>query len=140
SRYVGTRGLFLPIQEQLNVQPVVNASNALPVYFSAPGQATLNALPNTQGGLQTACDNGGNIVPAFANAGFTGLITAFMPRGNSIYHAWSNELTRRFSNGLQFRGSYTWSHNIDDSTDALNSTVLAPRRPQDSQDLRIERA
>ena len=63
-----------------------------------------------------------------------------MPRGNSTYHGWSNELSRRFSNGLQFRGSYTWSHNIDDSTDALNSTVLAPRRPQDSQDIRAERA
>ena len=140
SRYVGTRGLFLPIQEQLNIQPVVNASNALPVYFTAPSQATLNALPNTLTGLQNEFNNGGNVVPAFANAGFTGLITAFMPRGNSIYHGWSNELTRRFSNGLQFRGSYTWSHNIDDSTDALNSTVLAPRRPQNSQDLSAERA
>ncbi len=63
-----------------------------------------------------------------------------MPQGNSIYHGWSNQLSRRFSNGLQFQGSYTWSHNIDDSTAALNSTVLAPRRPMDFQDLRIERA
>src|SRR5947209_6684347 len=63
-----------------------------------------------------------------------------MPQGNSIYHGWSNSLSRRFSNGLQFQGSYTWSHNIDDSTDALNSTVLSPRRPQDSQNIRAERA
>jgi hypothetical protein len=140
TRYVGTRGLFLPIQLQLNIQPVVNAANALPVYFTAPTQATLNSLPNTLSGLQTAFDNGGNVVPAYANAGFTGLITAFMPQGNSTYHGWSNQLSRRFSNGLQFQGSYTWSHNIDDSTDALDSTVLAPRRPQDSQNLRPERA
>lgn len=140
SRYLGTRGLFLPMQVQLNRQPVVNSSNALPVYFSMPSQATLNSLTSTLANLQNSFDNGGNIVPAYGNQGFTGLITAFMPQGNSIYHGWANQLTRRFSNGLQFQGSYTWSHNIDDSTDALNSTVLAPRRPMNSQDLRIERA
>ncbi len=140
TQYLGTRGLFLPIQLQLNRQPTVNASNALPVFFTAPTQTILDSLTNTLAGVQTAAANGGNLVPAYANAGFTGLITAFMPQGNSTYHGWSNQLSRRFSNGLQFQGSYTWSHNIDDSTDALNATVLAPRRPQDSQNLRPERA
>jgi Carboxypeptidase regulatory-like domain/TonB dependent receptor len=140
SRYVGTRGLFLPMQVQINVQPTVNASNALPVYLTAPSQATLNSLPNTLSNLTAIENNGGNILPAFANAGFITPITAFMPVGNSSYNGWSNELRRRFSNGLQFNGSYTWSHAIDDSTDALSSTVLAPRRPQDFQNLRAERA
>jgi hypothetical protein len=140
TRYLGTRGLFLPIQVQINAQGVVNPSNALPVFFAPPSQTTLDALPSTLAGLQDAFDAGGNILPAYANAGFVNPITAFMPQGNSIYHGWANQLTRRFSNGLQFQGSYTWSHNIDDSTDALNSTVLAPRRPMDFQNLRIERA
>ncbi len=140
SRYLGTRGLFLPVQIQLNQQPIVNASNALPVFFTPPSQAALNSLTNTLANLQAAAASGGSLVPAFAQAGFGSTITSFLPQGNSIYHGWSNELSRRFSNGLQFRGSYTWSHNIDDSTDALNSTVLAPRRPQDSQNLRPERA
>lgn len=142
TRYLGTRGLYLPIQIQLNRQPTVNASNALPVFFTMPSQATLDSLTSTLGGLQTAYNNGGYIVPAYAVNGFNGPgpITAFMPQGNSSYNGWSNQLSRRFSNGLQFQGSYTWSHNIDDSTDALNATVLAPRRPQDSQDLRPERA
>ncbi|MGA8029390.1 MAG: TonB-dependent receptor, partial [Bryobacteraceae bacterium] len=140
SRYVGTRGLFLPIQVQLNRQPIVNASNALPVFFSAPSQATLDSLTNTLANLQAAAAANGSLVPAYGQAGFLSTITAFTPQGNSTYHGWSNELSRRFSNGLQFRGSYTWSHNIDDSTDALNATTLAPRRPQDSQDLRPERA
>jgi hypothetical protein len=140
SRYLGTRGLFLPVQVQLNRQPVVNPSNALPVFVSAPSQATLDSLTNTFAALQTAVANGGSLVPAYSNAGFISTITAFTPQGNSTYHGWSNELSRRFSNGLQFRGSYTWSHNIDDSTDALNSTTLSPRRPQDSQNLRPERA
>ncbi|MDQ2711468.1 MAG: TonB-dependent receptor [Acidobacteriota bacterium] len=140
TRYLGTRGLFLPMQVQLNRQPTVNASNALPVFFTMPSQGTLNSLTSNLASLQTTFNDGGYLVPAYANAGFTGLITAFTPQGNSIYHGWANQLSRRFSNGLQFQGSYTWSHNIDDSTDALSSTVLAPRRPMDSQDLRIERA
>ena len=141
SRYVGTRGLFLPMQVQLNRQPTVNSSNALPVYFTMPNQTTLNALTSTLTGLQTAFNNGGDNVSAYANAGFDqNAITAFMPVGNSIYHGWSNQLTRRISNGLQFQGSYTWSHAIDDSTDALDSTVLAPRRPEDFQNLAMERA
>lgn len=139
TRYVGTRGLFLPIQLQLNRQPTVNASNALPIFFTMPSQATLDALTSTLANLQAASANA-SIVPAYLNAGFRSTISAFMPQGNSTYHGWSNELSRRFSNGLQFRGSYTWSHNIDDSTDAINATTLAPRRPQDSQDLRPERA
>ena len=140
TRYLGTRGLFLPMQTQLNRQATVNASNALPVFTTMPSQATLNSLTSNLASLSSAFNGGGYLVPAYANAGFTGLITAFTPQGNSIYHGWANQLSRRFANGLQFQGSYTWSHNIDDSTDALSSTVLAPRRPMDSQDLRIERA
>ncbi len=140
TRYVGTRGLFLPMQVQLNRQPTVTPATALPVYITAPSQATLNSLTSNLASLQTAFDNGGYISPNFAAAGFVSPITAFMPVGNSTYHGWSNQLTRRLSNGLQFQGSYTWSHAIDDSTDALDSTVLAPRRPQDFQDLRIEKA
>lgn len=140
ARYVGTRGINLPVQEQLNRKSVVNAQNALPVYFSQPSQAVLNSLTNTLGGLQTAFDNGGDSLPVFANAGFNRTITAYMPIGNSVYHGLSTQLTRRFANGLQFIGAYTWSHNIDDSTATTASTVLTPRRAQDSQDLRVERS
>jgi hypothetical protein len=142
-RYLGTRGLFLPLQVQLNRQPVVNAANALPVYFSMPSQAALDSLSNTLTPLQTAFRNGGDLVPSYAAAGFNNPgspITAFMPIGSSTYHGLATQLTRRFSHGVQFLGSYTWSHNIDDSTAAVSSTVFAPRRPQNSQDLRSEKA
>ncbi len=142
-RYLGTRGLFLPMQVQLNRQPVVNAANALPVYLTAPSQATLDSLTNTLAPLQTAYTRGGALVSAYGAAGFNNPlspITAFLPVGNSTYHGLATQLTRRFSHGLQFIGAYTWSHNIDDSTAAVSSTVFAPRRPQDSQSLRSERA
>jgi hypothetical protein len=52
----------------------------------------------------------------------------------------ASQLTRRFAHGLQFVGSYTWSHNIDDSTASHFSTVLTPRRQQDFADLRMDRS
>jgi hypothetical protein len=47
--------------------------------------------------------------------------------GSSIYHGFSANLRKRFSNRYEFLASYTWSHAIDDSTD-LQSTLT----PQDS--------
>jgi hypothetical protein len=43
TRYLGTRGLFLPMQVQLNRQATVNASNALAAFFAMPSQAILNS-------------------------------------------------------------------------------------------------
>jgi len=54
-----------------------------------------------------------------------------MPIGNSTYHGLAVQLNKRFSHNLQFVSSYTWSHNIDDGTAAVFSTLIEPRRPQD---------
>jgi hypothetical protein len=140
SRYLGTRGQHLPMQVQLNRQAVVNGSNALPLYYTAPSQGTLDALGNSLEGLNATFNNGGAVIPAYANAGFTGIVTAYMPWGDSVYHGWQNQLTRRFRNGLSLTGSYTWSHNIDNSTAEVFSTVLTPRRPQDFQNTRADRS
>jgi hypothetical protein len=47
--------------------------------------------------------------------------------GSSIYHGFTTNLRKRFSNHYEMLASYTWSHSIDDSTD-LQSTLT----PQDS--------
>ena len=140
SRYLGTRGIYLPVQAQLNRVPVVNASNALPVYFSAPNQGTLNSLTNTLAKTTAAYNAGGYLDPAYMAAGFDGIITSYQPWGNSTYHGWANQLTRRFAGGLQFIGSYTFSHNIDDSTAEVFSTYTTPRRPQNIRNLRADRS
>ena len=140
SRYLGTRGINLAIQDQLNRQPTVTPSNALPVYFAAPTQGTLNSLTSNLSALTTAYNSGGYLVPGFLNAGFTGVITAYEPWGNSTYHGWANQVTRRFSNGLQFVTAYTYSHAIDDSTADVFSTYVTPRRPQDCRNLRPDRS
>jgi hypothetical protein len=140
TQYIGTRGTYLPVQTQLNYQPVVTAANALPVYWSMPSVATLNGLTNNLGTIQDSFNNNGNIVPAYLNNNFLSPITAYMPNGNSVYHGWANTLSRRFNNGLEFKGAYTWSHAIDDSTAEVFSTYSTPRRPQDSQNLRPDRS
>ena len=137
SRYMGTRGVHLLTQNRLNLQNRITPTSYLPTYLTAPTQAQLNALPVTLAQLQAHS----NYVPAWANAGFDGAaVVGFMPWGNSIYHGWANQLTRRFSHGLQFVGAYTWSHNIDDSTATHFSTLLTPRRPQDFRNMSAERS
>ena len=139
--YIGTRGLDLDLQAQLNRQPVVNSSNAIPVYFTMPSNAQFASLTNTYGALSSAFQAGGNYVPAYAAAGFKyAPITAYMPWGWSTYHGWANQLTRRFKNGLQFVNAYTWSHTIDNSTTDVFASFSTPRRPQDSQNLSGDRS
>jgi hypothetical protein len=136
-RYLGTRGVNLFTQNRLNAFAPVNATRSLPLYYQQPAQAELNALPLTLAQLTAE----GPFKPEWAAAGFNQqFITAFDNRGNSIYHGLAAELTRRFSAGLLFKAAYTWSKLIDDSTADLNSTSLAPRRPQDFNDMRNERA
>jgi hypothetical protein len=135
ARYLGSRGVHLLVQQQINKFSPVTPTRFLPTYLQAPSQAQLNALPLTLDDLQAVSNN-----PIYGPLGFLGNITAWPPIGNSIYHGLALQLNRRFANGFQMVGSYTWSHNIDDSTATHFSTYLTPRRPQDFQDLRPERA
>ncbi|HWQ55925.1 MAG TPA: TonB-dependent receptor [Bryobacteraceae bacterium] len=137
ARYLGTRGVHLITQDRINAFAPVNAQRNLPTYLQNPGAAALAGLQYTLGDLR-AIDP---ILPEFAAAGFgDAFITSFPFRGNSVYHGLATELTRRFSRGLLFKGAYTWSHNIDDSTADLFSTLLAPRRPEDFRNMRAERS
>jgi hypothetical protein len=136
-RYLGTRGVHLLVQQQINKQNTpVTPTRGLPTYLQAPSQGVLDSLPLTLAQLQAIDAR----QPEYAAAGFNSSITAFMPIGNSLYHGLATQLTRRFAHGLQFVGAYTWSHNIDDSTASHFSTVLTPRREQDFGNLRIDRS
>ena len=137
ARYLGTRGVHLDMQDQIVAQSPVTAANSLPTYTSMPSQAALNALPLTLNTLQSEP----NLLPLYANAGFTNhALTVDEPYGWSTYNGLALQLNRRFSNGLQFQGAYTWSHLIDNSTADFNTTALTPRRPENSQDLSIDKA
>ena len=140
-RYLGTRGINLPIQDRINIQSPVTAATSLPLFFTMPSQSVINGLTNTLANLEAPV-NGvpSKFVPSYYNAGFRSSIVGFMPIGNSTYHGLATSLQRRLSNGLTIDGSYTWSHNIDDSTAEVFSTLTTPRRPQDFQNLRADRA
>jgi len=136
-RYVGTRGIHLPAQIQLNKQSVVTPDNFLPTYTTAPSQATLNASTLDLATLQGESP----VVPAFDAAGFNGSnITSYQPWASSTYHGLATTVNKRFSHGFQMIGAYTYSHLIDDATAEVFSTVLAPRRAQDGLNLSADRA
>ena len=128
--YVGTRGIHLATQDQINIQPRVTAANQLFTISngnnllvpSGPNATTLSDIKALS-----------NIVPAWANAGFTSKITSYQPYSGSSYNGLVANLTRRFQQGLQMNLSYTWSKTMDDATDEVFATVLTPRREQNSQ-------
>jgi len=140
ARYVGTRGVHLLTQNRINRQAKVAPEDGrpgLPTFLTAPSQATLDALPLTLNQIKARS----SFVPRFAAAGFNGAsVVAFLSNGNSIYHGGSAQLTKRFSRGFQMTSAYTFSHLIDDTTAEVFSTVLSPRRVEDFQNLRRERA
>ncbi len=75
-RYVGTRGIHLPAQIQINKQAVVTPSFSLPTYTTAPTQATLDASALDLAALEAVSP----VVPAFDAAGFNASnITAYEP-------------------------------------------------------------
>lgn len=137
-RYLGSRGIHLPTQNRINIQDRVfdGPGGSLPTFFSTPSQADIDNLTTSLADIQARS----NILPQFESAGFLSPIAAFLANGNSTYHGASASLTKRLSDGLLFTAAYTWSHLIDDSTSEVFSTVLSPRRVQDFQNMRAEKA
>jgi hypothetical protein len=140
-RYVGTRGIHLPTQNQLNVQTKIDAQHHLPTYITGtPSSAELAALPNTLATINKRP----NRVEAFAQTlygnpdgtNFTGKITSFQPWSESNYNGMAASLTRRFQKGFLLDAAYTWSKTMDDATADVFSTVLTPRRPQDPRNVK----
>lgn len=134
ARYLGTRGIHLPMQQQINRMSRATEARNIPEYATAPDAATLASLPYTVGDIRSAS----NILPNFAAAGFLNGITAWTPQGASTYNGLSFDLNRRFSAGLEMHASYTLSRLLDNSTSEVGSTFLTPRRAQDAQNLGSE--
>lgn len=149
TRYVGTRGIHLPVQDQLNLSPVVSSSNYIPTFLSTPTAAQIAAIqpftiPNYYPYNPAFVSGAGCIDYLNGNATTAGLpcfgsiITSYQPYGKSLYHGLQTQLSRNFSNGLQFQIAWTWSHAWDNSTAEVFSTQLTPRRPQNSQNVNAD--
>ncbi len=129
--YVGTRGIHLPTQDQINIQPRVTTANQLTT--SLTGSTTVIAPSGASTLAQIKALS--NIVPGFLGAGFTSKMTSYQPFSSSNYNALVANVTRRFIQGLQANLSYTYSKTLDDATAEVFATTLTPRRPQNSQDV-----
>lgn len=106
-KYLGVKGVHIPVQGLLNRSAAVTEARNLPLFYSQPSQAQLNALPLTLTQLQSSPSN------AFTSAGFTNPIATVRPDGFSWYNGLLVGATQRFSGGFQMKANYTWSHLID---------------------------
>lgn len=143
-RYLGTRGLELPVQFRRNhISAFDGGITPLPTFFKASAVPTTwtastptdTPFNNFDSNIydQAPCTTGPGICP------FTGNITADPPLGSSIYHAGSVSFTQRARHGLTFNANYTYAHTIDNSTNEFFTSLLNPRRAQDSNRLGEDR-
>ncbi len=131
-RYVGTRGRFQPLQRRLNAgipNPV-----ALPIFASSS-----EALSRDYAGAPTLAEFQANQVGALEPYGFASTLTAFSPTGTSQYHGGSIQVQRRFKNGFAATANYTLSRTEDQGENELFTSVLNPRRLDDSWDVESNR-
>lgn len=108
-KYMGARGLNLPRMSILNGTQRVTADRSLPLFFTRPSQAELNALPLTLNDLQNLPGS------TLAAAGFTSPLRTLAADGKSWYHGLGVQLNQRFAAGFQMLGAWTWSHSLVDS-------------------------
>jgi hypothetical protein len=137
-RYVGNHSVHLDTQQQINVQSPVTASFNVPTYFASDPSQSAATLSLAQ--VKAAAANGGNIIPAYYQAGFVNAITGYLSNGASNYNGLQTSLTRRFKQGLLFDLAYTFAKTMDNSTDDFNSTSLNPRRAEDQTNYAKEEA
>jgi len=151
-RYVGTRGMSLPVQQRLNsasaFDPSVTGGGIapLPTFFGpADVPATITAPASTLASFKAFCPSAavnpvGDCRPLSLNGeGFFGFMTTFPPVGSNTYHGGSIDFQHRFSKGIYFRTNYTFSKNIYNATNELFSSFVNPRRSQDGFDFPNER-
>ena len=94
--YVGTRGIFLPLDARdYNSVPLERFEETV---RGNSAQATQNARP----------------FPT------VGTLNAFENIGNSIYHSGQFKITRRFRDGFGITANYTFSKSIDDGSGIFN--------------------
>jgi len=139
-RYLGTRGLELPVQFRRNFISAFDAGiNSIPTFFRASDvPSTWNASTPTDSAFNAFVGTGSNNI--YLPFGFQGNVTSDPPLGSSIYHALSWNYAQRSWRGLSFNANYTWSHAIDDATNEFFTSFINPRRAQDTDRLGQDRS
>jgi outer membrane receptor protein involved in Fe transport len=136
-RYLGTRGISLPVQYRRNHESGFDAGLApLPEYFRAsdvPATVAASAPTRTPWNNFGVCVQNGPVCNnTYFPFGFLANVTSDPPFGSSIYHAGSVSFTQRSRMGLTFNANYTYAHTLDNSTNEFFTSLLNPRRGQDT--------
>lgn len=127
-RYVGTRGVHLPMQRWVNA--------GVPNPFRIPTFASMSEVPASfSAGAPTLSQFSGNRDLLLTNYGFFGVITKFSPDGHSKYHGASISLRGNMGYGFFLDTNYTWSRAIDTAENELFTSFLNPRRPFNHLDI-----
>jgi hypothetical protein len=58
---------------------------------------------------------------------------------HSIYHGLQSKIEKRFSGGLYFLGSYTWSKSIDNQSNGTDTAIASGQYPQDQLNPGLDR-
>ena len=120
-------------QWSLNIQrEIVSGTTASVAYVGSRSEhlqynPALNMYTPTCWPSNCTTDNASYFFPAGPgipriNPRFT-TINAHRWDGNAYYHSFQANVTRRFSNGLQYQGSYTWSRNIDTAATSFGTVI-----------------
>jgi len=127
-RYLATRGISLPVQFRRNRESAFDAGIApLPTFLKASDvPATWTASTPTDAAFKNFNSN------LYAPFGFTANVTSDPPFGSSVYHAGSVSFMQRSRMGLSFNANYTYAHTLDNSTNEFFTSLLNPRRAQDT--------
>jgi hypothetical protein len=146
--YVGTTGTKLPrfvqIDQAYITKQKIDTLTPVPGFPGVPavvGRMELIGIP--AGVAQSLYDNQlWGFMPSVVRTPFFGFAQLFQAQDSvsSNYHSLQAKLDKRFSNGLSFLASYTWSHSIDGASvffgSGANATTIFP---QDNYNLAAER-
>jgi hypothetical protein len=135
-RYLGTRGVSLPVQYRRNRISYFDAGGAVLPTFLNPSSipATWNATTPTDVGYYNFDSN------IYAPFGFAANVTSDPPDGSSTYHGGSISFTQRAFHGVTLNTNYTYAHAIDNSTNEFFTSLLNPRRAEDTNRLVNDRS
>jgi hypothetical protein len=66
-------------------------------------------------------------------------VRAFSNSAHSVYHGFQTRLEQRFTRGVHFRATYTWSKSIDNQSTGTDDAAAGGQSPQNPRDHSLER-
>src|SRR5437870_10222762 len=137
--YVGTSGTKLPRFRQVD-QAFITQKQLDQLTPDIPTRLSLMGIPSFV--IPQILAGGIAAIPSVARTPYFGYAQLFQAENvvSSNYNSLLAKLDKRFSHGLSFLSSYTWSHSIDGASvffgSGANATTIFP---QDNYNLKAER-